>query len=136
LGGPACPCCGCLEPRGAQAHAIAAALREDDLDGAMTLGLLEQAPECAACTPGCRAQIDAARAARLQALAARERHRTRALRLERRERDRAERRRPAPAAGAAGGTAAPSTAAPAPALPPAAAAALARAKARAAANRG
>jgi ribosomal protein L12E/L44/L45/RPP1/RPP2 len=131
LGG-ACPCCGCAAPGGARAHAIVAALRDDDLDGAMTLGLLDPAADCAACATACRAQLDAARASRRQALAARERHRARALRLERRERERAERRKPAPATDA---TAA-SSAAPAPALPPAAAAALARAKARAAANRG
>jgi hypothetical protein len=134
VGGTACPCCGCADAAGVRAHAIAAALREDDLDGAIALGLLEPASECAACTPACRAQVDAARGARLQALAARERHRARALRLERRERERAERRKPAPAADAAAAAAADGT--PAPALPPAAAAALARAKARAAASRG
>jgi len=132
VGVPACPCCGCIEPGGAHAHAIAAALREDDLDRAMTLGLLEPASVCAACAPPCRVQLDAARASRLQALAARERHRARALRLERRERERAGRRKPAPASDAA----AASSSAPAAALPPAAAAALARARARAAANRG
>ena len=116
--------CGCDAPEGARAHAIAAALREDDLDGAMTLGLSDGTAVCAACAPACRALVDAARTARRQALAARERHRARALRLERRERERAERRKPATVATTAS-----------PALPPAAAAALARARARAAAKR-
>ena len=36
-----CPCCGCRAAGGLRAHAIAAALRDDDLDQAMTLGLLD-----------------------------------------------------------------------------------------------
>ena len=132
----ACPCCGCAAPEGAPAHAIAAALLDDDLDRALALGLLDPDFACAACTPACRERIRNARNARRQALAARERHRARALRLERRERERAERRRPAavPASAHASATTTPAT--PATALPPAAAAALARAKARAAAKPG
>jgi len=135
-----CPCCGCRAAGGERAHAIAAALRDDDLDRAMTLGLLDggDAPvACAECTPDCRARIDAARAGRTAALAARERHRARALRLERRERERAERRAAAPVATAdmarEGDAIAPAAV---PGLPPAAAAALARARARAAARSG
>src|SRR3546814_2073456 len=40
-----CPACGCTDAAGAHAHAIAAALIEDDLDRAMTLGLLEPRSE-------------------------------------------------------------------------------------------
>ena len=134
-----CPCCGCRAAGGERAHAIAAALRDDDLDRAMTLGLLDgdNVPAaCAACAPDCRARIEAARAARMAALAARERHRARALRLARRERERAERRTIAPVAPVTSADIARDGTEPAPAavsgLPPAAAAALARARARAA----
>ena len=115
----ACPC-GCTDASGAQAHAIAAALAEGDLDRALTLGLLEPVA-CEACTSDCSGRLQEARGERLRALAARERHRERQARLERRAAERAARRAPPPATGAG-----------APALPPAAAAALARARARAA----
>jgi hypothetical protein len=136
-----CPCCGCRAAGGERAHAIAAALRDDDLDRAMTLGLLDgdDAPPvaCAECAPDCRARIESARAGRTAALAARERHRARALRLERRERERAERRAAASVATADmardGDDIAPAAV---PGLPPAAAAALARARARAAGKSG
>jgi hypothetical protein len=122
----ACAVCGCVSPGGGAAHAIAAALREDDLDAALEAGLLDPALDCADCSVACRALRDDARLRREVALAARERHRARAARLERRQQERAERRKPAPAPGAAGTAA--------PALPAAAAAALARAKAKAAAR--
>jgi len=136
LSGGACPCCGCAAPGGDRAHAIAAALREDDLDAAMTLGLLdgdEAMVTCGQCTSACRIRTGVARAERIAALAARERHRGRALRLARRERERSERRAPAPvdATAATRDSEGPGPAA-VPGLPPAAAAALARARARAA----
>ncbi|MFC3715223.1 hypothetical protein ACFONC_03540 [Luteimonas soli] len=115
-----CPACGCTDAAGAQAHAIAAALADDDLDRAMTLGLLEPVA-CGICTGDCSERLQEAREARLRALAARERYRARQARLERRAAERAARRAPPPATGTS-----------APSLPPAAAAALARAKARAA----
>ena len=116
-----CLVCGCAHPRGADAHAIVAALADDDLDRAMTLGLLEQVP-CMACTTACTLRLQQARDARLRALAARDRYRARNARLQRRAAESVARR------------IAPSTMtdALAPALPPAAAAALARAKAKAA----
>jgi len=115
-----CPACGCTAAAGAQAHAIVAALIDDDLDRAMTLGLLEPIT-CSACTDDCSEALRDAREARMRALAARERHRARQARLERRAVERAARH----AGPATAGTGKP-------ALPPAAAAALARAKARAA----
>src|SRR3546814_12601624 len=69
-----CPACGCTDAAGAHAHAIAAALIEDDLDRAMTLGLLAPVA-CSACTDACRAPLRPARAARTRALAARARPR-------------------------------------------------------------
>jgi hypothetical protein len=123
----ACAACGCDSAQGAGAHAIAAALREDDLDAALSLGLLDATIACPRCSDGCRAMLEDARRDRLDALAARERFRARNARIERRQRERAERRKPATVPGAAG---------PASTLPPAAAAALARAKARAAGRRG
>lgn len=110
--GPAC-CrdCGCRAPDGAPMHAILAALAVDDLDAALRLGLLE-ATACAACAPACRERLQAAREARLRALAARARHRARAARLARLQAEREAARRPPATAGT---------------LPPAAAAALARA---------
>ena len=114
----ACPACACSAPAGEPAHRIVAALREDDLDRAIDLGLLEDMA-CSACTPECRAMLANARDTRVRALAARERHRDRALRLERLQRERDRQRAPVQQQGS-------------PALPPAAAAALARAKARAA----
>ncbi|WP_240096824.1 hypothetical protein [Thermomonas flagellata] len=107
----ACRDCGCRAPEGAPAHAILAALAVDDLDAALRLGLLEAAP-CAGCAPACRERLQAARDARLRALAARARHRARVARLARLQAEREAVRR-APASPGA--------------LPPAAAAALARA---------
>ena len=109
-----CHCCDCSETH--PAHAILAALREDDLDAAIERGLLEAIP-CPDCAESCAALLIQACDARLRALAARERFRTRERRLARisSERDAARNnaaRQPA-------------------ALPPAAAAALARAKAKA-----
>lgn len=110
-----CPLCGCREAQ--RAHAILAALREDDLDFAIERGLLE-AHACPGCGNACMSLLAKARDERLQALAARERHRARGLRLARRaaERDAARARASKQPA----------------ALPPAAAAALARARAKAA----
>jgi Na+-translocating ferredoxin:NAD+ oxidoreductase RnfC subunit len=125
----ACPACGCDAAAGAPAHALQAALRDDDLDAAIALGLLD-AIGCGDCSTACRAALQAARDARLRALAARERFRARNARLARRQRERTERRgstTPAPDP-----IANPTTSA----LPPAAAAALARAKAKAAGSGG
>src|SRR3546814_5329139 len=84
-----CPACGCTDAAGARAHAIAAALIDDDLDRAMTLGLLEPVA-CSACTDACSERLRQAREARTRALAARERNRARQARLERRAVERAE----------------------------------------------
>ena len=113
-----CPLCDCVDTH--PAHAILAALADDDLDAAIECGLLDARP-CPHCDSDCASTLIAARDARLRALAARERFRAREARLARRaaERD------------AARNTAAKQPAA----LPPAAAAALARAKARAAGHR-
>ena len=116
----ACIACGCTAAAGERAHRIVDALRVDDLDRAMDLGLANDIA-CAACAPDCRALLLEARAARLAALAARDRFRARNARLERRRIERDERRAPVPTPQVAK-----------PSLPPAAAAALARAKARAA----
>jgi len=116
--------CGCVDPRGIAAHAINAALRVDDVDGAIEAGLLDRTIECDSCSDGCRARLNHARAERLTALAARERYRARNARLERRARERAEKRVAPPASDVA--TPTPST------LPSAAAAALARAREKAA----
>lgn len=115
---PPCPACGC--PADARLHRVLAALRGDDLDGALDAGLLDVVA-CPSCTPACNTRIEGARTERLAAFAARERFRARQARLARRQQERDARRAAAriPVAGA-------------PALPPAAAAALARAKARAA----
>ncbi len=119
----ACPLCACRDARGASAHAIVAALREDDLDKAMDLGLLEAEP-CPICDASCAAALTDARDARRRALEARERYRARGARLQRRAEElRAKRAAATPAA---------DIATKAPALPAAAAAALARAKAKAA----
>lgn len=115
-----CPACACALPEGDAAHRINAALREDDLDRAIDLGLLDDIA-CAACAPDCREALAHARDDRRRALGARERHRDRALRLARLQRERDAKRAPAQQAPTG-----------APALPPAAAAALERAKARAA----
>ena len=75
--------CGCDDPRGAAAHAVNAALRVDDVDRAIEAGLLDREVECTHCSDQCRARLHDARAARVAALAARERYRARAARLER-----------------------------------------------------
>lgn len=120
-----CPACGCANT--APVHAILAALRDDDLDAAMALGLLD-APPCPTCSPACSAQLLEARTARQFALASRERYRKRNLRLVRIKAEREAARRPA-AAAVATATAAPTQ--PTVALPTAAADALARALAKA-----
>ncbi|GAB3376080.1 hypothetical protein GCM10027431_30470 [Lysobacter rhizosphaerae] len=108
------------------AHAIAAAVAEDDLDRAIELGLLEIA-SCEHCDAACSARVMAARDDRLTALGARERYRARQARLQRRAQERAAARAtPAPAT---------NTVEAASGLPSAAAAALARARARAAERR-
>ncbi|MCC8363644.1 hypothetical protein LK996_11245 [Lysobacter sp. A6] len=114
-----CPACACASPEGDAAHRINAALRDDDLDRAIDLGLLDDIA-CSTCAPACREALAHARDDRRRALAARERHRDRALRLARLQRERDAKRAPVQAPTGA------------PALPPAAAAALERAKARAA----
>ena len=120
------PCrCGCVDPSGAAVHEVAIALSVDDLDRAIEAGLLLSSP-CRSCEPGCTASVLAARDARREALAARERFRTREARLQRIATERASRRATPSRAPAS------DTAPLRPALPPAAAAALARAKARAA----
>lgn len=99
----------------------------DDLDRALTLGLMEYRPDPGddrldpAC-PQLRAVLLAAQQRLRDAWAARDRYRARAARLQRRAAERDARRTPAPA---------PSQPAAA-ALPPLAAAILARAKAKAA----
>ena len=123
-----CPICGCTAIDAADVHAIAAALAEDDLDGALSLGLLDADP-CHQCGEECRQRLAEARESRLRALAARERYRTRLARLHRRREERAAARAVATSATDATSTAAITAT---PALPSAAAAALARAKARAA----
>ena len=114
-----CPTCSCALEH--PAHALLAALREDDLDAALRLGLLDAAP-CPSCAAACGAQLTEVRDARRFALAARERHRARAVRLARISAERDAARRPAIA---------PSAQQAAPALPSAAADALARALAKA-----
>lgn len=121
-----CLACGCKCAHGAAAHAVQAALAEDDLDRALALGLLNVGA-CSDCDPACMIALLTAREMRIRALAARERFRAREARLARRRNQRSERRIDA----AAAGTAAPTTAP----LPAAAAAALARAKAKAASHR-
>jgi hypothetical protein len=103
-------------------HAVIGALAEDDVDRAIESGLLG-AIQCDACTPDCQAVLRAARAQRLNALAARERHRAREARLQARAQERAVRRGATPTTARAEAR---------PPLPSAAAAALARAKAKAA----
>lgn len=109
-------------------HALAEALAMDDIDNALTLGLLASRPEgMADPCPECRTRMQlviAARDDRLRALAARERYRARQLRLAERAETLAHKR--------AAATTQPSAAAPS--LPLAAAEALARAKARVAAK--
>ena len=117
-----CPICGCTAA--AAVHAISAALAEDDLDRALTLGLLDADP-CNQCSEECRRRVAEARDARERALAARERYRARQARLQRRAQERA-------AVRATSANATENAQEMKPALPSAAAAALARAKARAA----
>jgi hypothetical protein len=121
-----CPACGCEAATGASAHAVQEALRGDNLDAAITLGLLDSVVACLHCSTACRDALQAARETRLRALAARQRFRARDARLARKQRERAERRKPATAVPGPAANMAVS------ALPPAAAAALARAKAKAA----
>lgn len=116
--------------------ALACAVADDDIDRAMTMGLLEFASPritCAACATRIAA-IESVRDARRHALAARERYRARQARLAERARTRAQRRHETETRMPAAPTA--RTPSPLPALPPAAALALARAKAKAAAKRG
>ncbi len=110
------------DPGSMATHAVIGALARDDVDSAIESGLLA-AIHCDACTADCQAGLRAARAQRLDALAARERHRAREARLQARARERAVRR------GATPTTTRPEARPP---LPSAAAAALARAKAKAA----
>lgn len=163
---PALPCardCALAADDAEALRRLAEAVAADDIDTAITLGLLDGVPAfgsaddaasmgtstaqrpCMACMDNAR-QVSAARDARMRALAARERHRAREARLRRRAEARASRGAVAalPADAAMDTTAsadampAPSAAAIAPAtrpaLPPSAAAALARAKARASAR--
>ena len=116
---PACLDCGCTND--SPSHAVLAELRDDDVDAAIDLGLLDIAP-CPGCRGNCNALLLHARDERRSALAARERHLVRNARLARRAAERDARRVPPVTA----------TTTTAPALPPAAAAALARAKAKAA----
>jgi GNAT superfamily N-acetyltransferase len=130
----ACPVC-----RDAGFAALADAVAADDLDGAIERGLLAfEAPP--ACCDACRPQVaavQAARDARLRALAARERYRTRQARLAERAEAKARRRGAAQPMASHAMTSHPMADPPtvAPALPSAALAALARAKARAATKR-
>ncbi len=118
--------CGCTDAAGAAVHAVVVALACDDLDTAIERGLLSDT-HCAQCTPACRTLLTQARAARRNALAARERYNVRNARLQQRAQERARQRNAAaPATPDESTTAAP------PALPSAAAAALARARAKAA----
>jgi Na+-translocating ferredoxin:NAD+ oxidoreductase RnfC subunit len=121
----ACPACGCTHAQNIATHAVRTALVEDDLDRALTLGLLD-VTTCEGCDDACTMALLGARAARVRALAARDRFRTREARLERRRQERADRRSSMAASGNRTSTSP---------LPSAAAAALARAKAKAAAPR-
>lgn len=117
-------CPACIDDR---FRALADAVAADDLDRAISLGLLDfEAPVdvCATCGPRV-AGIEIVRDERLRALAARERHRARQTRLAHRAESRARKR--------ANAALQPSIIAPS--LPAGAAAALARAKARVASKR-
>ena len=114
-----CPSCTCAVAEAGTTHAILRALQADDVDTALSLGLLDAAP-CPGCDATCNARLIAARDARRVALEARERHRARAARLQRRKAEREAARTPPP-----------TLASTAPALPVAAADALARALAKA-----
>jgi len=121
----ACPACGCTHAQNIATHAVRAALVEDDIDRALTLGLLDVAT-CEGCDRLCTMALLDARETRIRALAARDRFRAREARLERRRQERVDRRSSATASGNR------TTTSP---LPAAAAAALARAKAKAATPR-
>lgn len=82
-----CPRCACASPNGSQAHAVLASLGMDDIDAALTHGLLDAVP-CTTCNASCNALLAGAREVRQSALAARDRHRARALRLQRRKAER------------------------------------------------
>ena len=106
--------------------ALARALADDDIDAAVSLGLLDwdgdpAAPRAAGLDEADIARAMQVRGERIAALAARERHRARAARLERLQAERRQRQVQSVAGNAAGK----------PALTGAAAAALARALARA-----
>ena len=101
-----------------------AALRADDLDAALGLGLLDAQP-CPTCADACTARLVAARDERRFALAARDRFLARAARLARRKTEREAARTPPPSPAAMKAAA----------LPPAAADVLARALAKAAARK-
>lgn len=118
-----CPC-----RENSTSRSLADAVREDDIDLALALGLLSFEPASHRCDR-CRdqvAKIVAARDARRRALAARERYLARQMRLTERAELRARRRATAVTTASVSA---------APALPAAAAAALARARARAAAGK-
>ena len=85
-----------MDADGAPAHAVLAALILDDLDAALTRGLLEVVA-CAGCAPFCNALLLAAGDERRRCLAARERYRARAARLRRRKAERDAARVPKPA---------------------------------------
>ena len=116
----ACTSCGCTAPD--PAHAMLAVLREDDLDAALDLGLLDASP-CPTCAAACNTRLLEARDARRFALSARTRFHARGERIARRKAEReAARASTSPAAKAAP-------------LPAAAADVLARALAKAAARK-
>ncbi|MFP7721175.1 hypothetical protein, partial [Lysobacter sp. A3-1-A15] len=75
--GSPCNHCGCQLDGGAVQHVIVAALRIDDLDRAIRAGLLADLPPCTGCSAACSTLVATARADRLSALAARDRHRAR-----------------------------------------------------------
>ena len=118
-----CPHCGCASTSNGGAHGLLVLLDGDDIDAALTQGLLAAQP-CPGCAAGCNAQLTAARNARYDALAARDRHLARETRLQRRKAERDAARRPLPTAVATS------------ALPSTAADALARALAKARERRG
>lgn len=131
-----CPGCTCAQacPVGLRTSALLTALHADDVDEALTLGLLA-CTGCGDCSRACQLGVPvaetlvAARDERHRALAARDRFRARAQRLERRAAERAAKRMPAVHAESV------PVAPRATPLAGAAAAALARAKARAAERR-
>lgn len=90
-----CPLCTCIFGQDHGAHALLAALRENDLDAALALGLLEAEP-CPGCSDACTCMLVQARDARRFALAARARHRARAWRLARIQTEREAARRATP----------------------------------------